>query len=303
MYGSNEETKIGNLYDAELEEAIDNFGTKSLKQQNKVKQQKVQAHRLFLWNYCSVIVSLSTLALLLVAVNTPVSISSIIVAGTTNPITSSTSTTSGTTTTDTVTGNSSKLTNLKSSDQIIAKTTTESSSESSVLGNVLWDASVLTIIASNEYGIFSAPYPWMNDVIGTQLVEPYKDSVLTLSGLAVRLFIDWFSFYFILFDFILFHSDSFYFFIFYPIHFVLLLSVLTLSGSAVDSNLYLFSWEISGFDTKYEKDSSADKATTVIFKETEIYSITVKAYIREGYNENSESVYTYTTRLVCKYVI
>ena len=186
MYGSNEETKIGNLYDAELEEAIDNFGTKSLKQQNRVKQQKVQAHRLFLWNYCSVIVSLSMLALLLVAVNTPVSISSIIVAGTTNPITSSTSTTSGTTTTDTATGNSSKLTNLKSSEQIIATT----KAEDSVLGNVLWDASVLTITASNEYGTFSAPYPWMNDVIGTQLVEPYKDSVLTLSGLAVRLFID-----------------------------------------------------------------------------------------------------------------
>ena len=92
-------------------------------------------------------------------------------------------------------------------------------------------------------------------------------------------------------------------FIFRPIYFVLLLSVLTLSGSAVDSNLYLFSWEISGFDTNYEKDSSAEKAITVIFKETKIYSITVKAYISDGYNENSESVYTYTTRLVCKYVI
>ena len=42
----------------------------------------------------------------------------------------------------------------------------------------------ISLIASNEYGTFSAPYPWMSEVLGTQLVEPYKESILTLSGSA-----------------------------------------------------------------------------------------------------------------------
>lgn len=40
----------------------------------------------------------------------------------------------------------------------------------------------LSITASNEYGAFTAPYPWMDDVPGTQLVEPYKTTTLSLSG-------------------------------------------------------------------------------------------------------------------------
>lgn len=40
----------------------------------------------------------------------------------------------------------------------------------------------LLITATNEYGQFTAPYPWMNDVYGTQLIEPYKATTLTLSG-------------------------------------------------------------------------------------------------------------------------
>lgn len=39
----------------------------------------------------------------------------------------------------------------------------------------------LLFSASNEYGIFSAPYPWLKDTIGAQLIEPYKTTTLTLS--------------------------------------------------------------------------------------------------------------------------
>lgn len=45
--------------------------------------------------------------------------------------------------------------------------------------------SVMNLLASNEYGTFTAPYPWMTDVPGTQLVEPYKITNLTLTGTAV----------------------------------------------------------------------------------------------------------------------
>jgi len=38
------------------------------------------------------------------------------------------------------------------------------------------------ITATNEYGQFTAPYPWMNDVAGTQLIEPYRETTLTLTG-------------------------------------------------------------------------------------------------------------------------
>lgn len=43
----------------------------------------------------------------------------------------------------------------------------------------------LEIKASNEYGYFSAPYPWLvgDDI---QLVEPYKNTTLTASGTLLR---------------------------------------------------------------------------------------------------------------------
>jgi hypothetical protein len=40
----------------------------------------------------------------------------------------------------------------------------------------------LNIFATNEYGHFTGPYPWMETSPGMQLVEPYKDSTLTLRG-------------------------------------------------------------------------------------------------------------------------
>jgi hypothetical protein len=40
----------------------------------------------------------------------------------------------------------------------------------------------MQLTASNEYGQFEAEYPWLNDVEGTQLVEPYKDTTLEITG-------------------------------------------------------------------------------------------------------------------------
>jgi Common central domain of tyrosinase len=42
----------------------------------------------------------------------------------------------------------------------------------------------IAIVATNEYGQFAQKeyYPWMNEVPGTQLVEPYKETALTLVG-------------------------------------------------------------------------------------------------------------------------
>ena len=40
----------------------------------------------------------------------------------------------------------------------------------------------LAITATNEYGKFSAPYPWLDSVEGSQIVEPYKLTKLSLSG-------------------------------------------------------------------------------------------------------------------------
>lgn len=40
----------------------------------------------------------------------------------------------------------------------------------------------LYIQASSEYGVFSAPYPWLDDVPGSQIVELRKPTTLTLSG-------------------------------------------------------------------------------------------------------------------------
>lgn len=42
----------------------------------------------------------------------------------------------------------------------------------------------LTVTAFNEYGRFEGPYPWMDDVKGTQLIEPYRSTTLTVSGTA-----------------------------------------------------------------------------------------------------------------------
>lgn len=40
-----------------------------------------------------------------------------------------------------------------------------------------------TITATNEYGSYDgSSYPWMSDVEGTQLVEPYKSTLLSLYG-------------------------------------------------------------------------------------------------------------------------
>ncbi len=51
------------------------------------------------------------------------------------------------------------------------------------------DASLLTcsldsirLIASNEYGVYSGPYPYLTENGGMQLVEPYKTTELLLNG-------------------------------------------------------------------------------------------------------------------------
>ena len=40
----------------------------------------------------------------------------------------------------------------------------------------------LYIMAFNEYGSFSAPYSWLDTVSGSQIVEPYKETTLSLNG-------------------------------------------------------------------------------------------------------------------------
>lgn len=40
----------------------------------------------------------------------------------------------------------------------------------------------LYIMAFNEYGSFSAPYSWLDSVSGSQIVEPYKETTLSLNG-------------------------------------------------------------------------------------------------------------------------
>lgn len=39
----------------------------------------------------------------------------------------------------------------------------------------------LIIIATNEYGIYEGPYPWLDNIPGSQIVEPYKLTTLTTS--------------------------------------------------------------------------------------------------------------------------
>ena len=42
--------------------------------------------------------------------------------------------------------------------------------------------SEMYVEASNEYGVYDAPYPWLYEVAGTRLIEPYKETSLVLSG-------------------------------------------------------------------------------------------------------------------------
>ena len=43
--------------------------------------------------------------------------------------------------------------------------------------------SEMYVEASNEYGVFEREfYPWLEDIAGSQIVEPYKQTTLTLTG-------------------------------------------------------------------------------------------------------------------------
>lgn len=49
--------------------------------------------------------------------------------------------------------------------------------------NSLLSTKTFSIVATNEYGQYDgSPYPWMSEVEGTQLVEPYKQTLLTVLG-------------------------------------------------------------------------------------------------------------------------
>lgn len=109
----------------------------------------------------------------------------------------------------------------------------------------------LTLTASNEYGAFLGPYPWMTEVVGTQLVEPYKNTTLTLSG------------------------------------------------SAVDSGLLIFKWDITGLLYNYSMKSAVGEIQ-MIFEEPTIYNITITAYRASDVNYAGVAIHTYSTRLVCK---
>lgn len=47
---------------------------------------------------------------------------------------------------------------------------------------LLTEASQLRIVASNEYGVFKGPYPWLEDIVGSQIVEPYKLTELIITS-------------------------------------------------------------------------------------------------------------------------
>ncbi len=47
---------------------------------------------------------------------------------------------------------------------------------------VLTATGEVSIHAINEYGHFSGPYPYFDELPGAQLVEPYKESTLTVKG-------------------------------------------------------------------------------------------------------------------------
>lgn len=110
--------------------------------------------------------------------------------------------------------------------------------------------SILTMTASNEYGVFLGPYPWMTQIVGTQLVEPFKNTTLSLSG------------------------------------------------SSVASGLYIFTWDITGFESEYTAISLGELA--IVFQDPKIYNITITAYLASDKNCTGTAQYTYSTRLVCK---
>ncbi len=41
-------------------------------------------------------------------------------------------------------------------------------------------------MTENEYGAYKGSYPWFSDYPGSQLVEPYKETTITLTGPAVH---------------------------------------------------------------------------------------------------------------------
>lgn len=43
-------------------------------------------------------------------------------------------------------------------------------------------ADMKKIQARNEYGVFTAPYPYLQEVQGSQIVEPYKQTTITIEG-------------------------------------------------------------------------------------------------------------------------
>ena len=60
-------------------------------------------------------------------------------------------------------------------------------SEGGIKVQELVSSSKMSLAATNEYGQFNGKsYPWMKDVEGTQLVEPYKNTTLTLSGSYIK---------------------------------------------------------------------------------------------------------------------
>jgi hypothetical protein len=49
--------------------------------------------------------------------------------------------------------------------------------------NPLLSSTTFSLVASNEYGQYDgSSYPWMSEVEGTQLVEPHKQTLLTVVG-------------------------------------------------------------------------------------------------------------------------
>lgn len=48
---------------------------------------------------------------------------------------------------------------------------------------VLISTDMLDIVASNEYGIFEGPYSFITDTAGSKLIEPYKKSLIEVTGI------------------------------------------------------------------------------------------------------------------------
>lgn len=52
-------------------------------------------------------------------------------------------------------------------------------------GETMAQGNEIILAATNEYGQFDsvgAPYPWLEDVYGSQIVEPYKNTTFTVAG-------------------------------------------------------------------------------------------------------------------------